>query len=275
MTSPHRATVASAFRIDGVGVHSGMPCAISVEPAESGGIVFAGPRGECPATVEFAIAQESRRRTVIANGAARFEQIEHVMAALAAFAITDARIAQEGPEPPFCGGGSREFCAAIRRAGIRALAARVEPLVVTRPVSFEGNGAAIMAAPGDGLRLTAGIEFEGTFLRGQSATFAVTPETFEAEIAPARTFVLEREIEQLRAMGLGKGADEGNTLVLGAESYRNPALFPDEPSRHKVLDLLGDLALVGRPIVGHVMAWRAGHESHLHFARHLLSEFAH
>lgn len=275
MSLPHRATVASAFRIEGTGVHSGVACAIAVEPAESGGIVFAGPKGECPATAEFAIAQESRRRTVIANGAARFEQIEHIMAALAAFRITDARITQQGPEPPFCDGGSRDFCAAIRRAGVRALAATVEPLVITRPVSFEGNGAVITATPGDGLRLTAGIEFEGTFLRGQSVTFAITPETFESEVAPARTFVLEREIEQLRAMGLGKGANEGNTLVLGTEAYRNPALFPDEPSRHKVLDLLGDLALVGRPVVGHVTAWRAGHESHVHFAKHLLTEFAH
>lgn len=204
----------------------------------------------------------------------RFEQIEHVMAALAAEEITSARLTFEGPEVPFLGGGSREYCEAIRHAGKTILPGEFPELRINRPFAFEDGEAVIVATPGQGLRLSAYVDFPGTVVGSMGATAEITPDEFYQEISAARTFALASDIEKLRSAGLAKGGNLENAVVFDQEKYHNENLYyPNEVARHKLLDLLGDIALSGRRIVGHVWAWRAGHQSHVRFVQKLAKEF--
>ncbi|MCC5876933.1 MAG: UDP-3-O-[3-hydroxymyristoyl] N-acetylglucosamine deacetylase [Candidatus Sumerlaeia bacterium] len=268
-------TLAADLDIEGTGIHSGVPCRVQLQPAESGGIVFQRPGGTglVPARWDHADAELSDRRTVITGAdGARFEQMEHLMAALAAHGITDVVVTQEGPEVPFLGGGSKEFMEKIRAAGIRENGNRVKPLVIDRILTLEDGEAVLVATPNDTLRLSVGVEFPGTIVGSAAFTLEITAESFEKEAAPARTFALAGDIEKLRQAGLAKGGNLENAVVFDHEKYFNEGLhFPDEVVRHKIIDLLGDLALLNRPLRGHFWAWRAGHRNHVKFA-HLIAE---
>jgi len=274
MTS--RKTIARATTLLGLGIHSGAAASVRFEPAESGhGIVLENAKGQrCPATIDFADAEKSDRRTVLvsADGVA-FEQIEHVLAATAALGISDILIVQDAHEPPFMGGGSAEFMDAITAAGIADLGTTWEPISISEPLSFRDGGAVMIASPADGLELSAYVEFPGTVVGSSGASIQVEPARFRTEAAPARTFALARDVEMIRKAGLGKGGSLENTVIFDAEKFHNESLhFPNEPARHKLIDLLGDLALLGAPLQGHFAAWRAGHRSHVRFAKFLQSE---
>jgi UDP-3-O-[3-hydroxymyristoyl] N-acetylglucosamine deacetylase len=222
-------------------------------------------------------AEFSDRRTVIiGESGERFEQIEHLMAAFAAFGITDAEVRQVGPEVPFLGGGSREYMEALLGAGTQTLGdetTNLEPLVITEPVSFTDGNAIMSATPHDGLRMSVFVEFPGSIIGNQGYSIELTRDSFFEEVSRARTFALVRDIEQLRAMGLIKGGNLSNAVIADADRYHNESLhYPDEVVRHKVIDLWGDLALLARPLRGHFWAWRAGHRSHVRFAQFLARE---
>jgi UDP-3-O-[3-hydroxymyristoyl] N-acetylglucosamine deacetylase / 3-hydroxyacyl-[acyl-carrier-protein] dehydratase len=144
---------------------------------------------------------------------------------------------------------------------------------VTRPVTWAENGVSLSAVPYRGFRITFVIDYDHPLIGRQSVTFDIDPETFTREIAPARTFVLERDLETLRSAGWIKGGRIESAVVVGDTQIRNqePLRFPDEFARHKVLDLLGDLSLLGGPLQGHVTAVKAGHQSHVAFVKHLKS----
>lgn len=278
-TPSTRRTIAQRTTLEGIGIHSGVPCRLTFEPAECGaGITLVDARtgATCPAHIDFANAEESERRTVVVGPeGARFEQMEHVMAALAAAGISDAVVRQENHEPPFMGGGSREFLDAILAAGTRDFGAPWEPIVIDRVCHFRDGGCWFTAAPAEGCDLSAFVEFPNTVLGSQGATTTMTTESFRDGVSRARTFALARDVEAIRKMGLGKGGSLDNTVIADETHYHNESLlYPDEPSRHKIIDLLGDLALLGRPIRGHITAWRAGHRSHVRFARFLLRELS-
>lgn len=277
MTEPQTRTIAAEMDIEGVGIHSGVDCNVRLFPADAGtGIAFRRPGGPClPANVSTANADESIRRTVIlGEGGLRFEQIEHLMAALAAFGVTDVIVEQQGPEVPFCDGGSRVFMERLRANGFRDTGAPAPVLEITRPIALEADGALMVATPHSGLRLSSFVEFPDTVVGNAGFTIEIDADTFEKEVAPARTFALARDIDALRQMGLIKGGNLQNAVVFDEQQYHNEALnFPNEVVRHKIIDLLGDLALLGTHLRGHFWGWRSGHRSHVLFAQKIAQEF--
>lgn len=198
-----RLTLAREVSVEGAGIHSGALCRLRLNPAPSGtGILFTRGKQRVPATVAAADAEASDRRTVIAApDGERFEQIEHLMAALAALGICDVVAEQTGPEVPFLDGGSRDYMRALREAGSTPSGGDRAVLEVLSPVSFEDGNAWFTATPHEGLRLSCFVEFPGTIVGNAGFTLEIDADSFEREAAPARTFALASDIEKLRAAG--------------------------------------------------------------------------
>jgi UDP-3-O-[3-hydroxymyristoyl] N-acetylglucosamine deacetylase len=170
-------------------------------------------------------------------------------------------------------GSSAPFIYLIQEAGIKRLAAPRKYLKVLRPISLSRGDKRIALYPSDHFKVTYSISFDHPMLRHQTRTLRVTEESFVEEIAPARTFCFLREVEMLRQNGLALGGSLDNAVVIGETGVLNSALrFEDEFVRHKILDVIGDLALVGHPIIGHVVAHRGGHALHTAFASRILEE---
>jgi len=278
-TAIRRRSLAAPALFEGKGIHGGLAARLLVEPAACGAGLTASLEGAAHAPLALTVANanpfQSVRRTVMeGEHGERFEQLEHVMAALAACGVTDAHLVQSGPEPPFLGGGSLEFLEGLRRAGFREFEESVECLIVDRPIHLSDSGAEMVATPHDGLRLSVYVEFPGTVVGSRGYSVEITEDRFLREVAAARTFALEADIRKLWDAGLAKGGSLENAVVFNATGYLNDRLFfEDEVVRHKVIDLLGDLALVGRPLRGHFWAWRAGHQHHVRLARLIAEEF--
>jgi len=258
-------TIARATELRGVGLHTGADVQLRLAPAGPGtGIVFRRVdlpgKPEVPAHVDYLFNRP--RRSSLRNGAAEVETIEHLLASLTAFGVDNVVCEIDGPEIPGMDGSSRPFAQAVAEAGTKDQKELVEPHAVPDAVHVNADGWAIVALPRDeGLRLTYTLEFDAPRTVHQTFTFDLDADGFLAEIAPARTFVTADEIEELKKAGLGQGATPDNTLVIGpdAEADAEELRFPDEYVRHKVLDLIGDLTLLGRPLHAHVVAYRTGH----------------
>lgn len=277
--APHRRTLAGPAAFAGVGIHSGLPMELCVEPAPSGSGLVLERTGSgwdpLALRVELADAERSDRRTVVRGpGGQVFEQIEHILAALAACGVSDARLVFSGHEPPFLDGGAGEFTRGLLAAGLVDLAEIWVPLTIEKPFALTDGAAELVATPHAGLRLSCFVEFPGTVVGSMGATLDINTRAFLEHAAPARTFARQADIDAIRKAGLGKGGTLDNTVVFNENQYLNPELhFPDEVARHKIVDALGDLALIGRPVVGHVWAWRSGHRSHVKFAQALAREY--
>jgi UDP-3-O-[3-hydroxymyristoyl] N-acetylglucosamine deacetylase len=235
------------FSRDGVGVHTGAHGSVRVCPGpERGGIVFATARGEIALRPE-AIADDSRRATDLARGSARVRTVEHLAAALAWFGITDARIEMEGPEIPILDGSAAPWVQALAEAGAVPAPAFVrfrEPLRVSIDAS---SGEIVPLAPGEPPVYTVELDFGSAPIGPSRATFRPLEDDFATAIAPARTFALVEDVDALRARDLARGGSLDNALVIGVDGPLNPGgmRFPDEPARHKLLDAIGDLAILG------------------------------
>lgn len=275
---PRRRTVEKTARLEGNGIHTNAPAVLQIRPAEPGSGLLWRMNGtgqeDLPAIAANAVSEQSERRTVLrgSNGTV-VQQTEHVLAALAAHGITDALLVQDGPEPPFLGGGAFEFMEAIAEAGVRDLEQEIEPFIVNEPYEMEWEGARLLALPDDCLRLSCFVEFPGTAVGSMGVTCEITPERFRDEISRARTFALESDLDKLWQAGLAKGGSLKNAVVFNQTGYLNESLFhDDEVVRHKIIDLLGDLALLGRPARGHFWAWKAGHRHHVRFVQRLVED---
>ncbi len=271
-----RMTLSSPIEISGAGIHSGVVGTIRLEPCEGGsGIQFRRPGKEpVPVNWRTADARESVRRTVIiGENGERFEQVEHLLAALAAHGITDVLVEQQGPEVPFLDGGCYEFMKLLEKGGSVEAGGEVRQLQVNKTLKIEDEGAVVMGSEEEGLRLSSFVEFPDTVVGNGGYSLIMERGTFFEEVSRARTFALARDIEALRAAGLIKGGNLENAVVFDHERYHNETLnYPDEVMRHKIIDLLGDLALSGHPLRGHFWAWKAGHRSHVLFVQHLMTE---
>jgi UDP-3-O-[3-hydroxymyristoyl] N-acetylglucosamine deacetylase len=272
-----RRTIARNVEIAGIGLHTGANVKVRLEPAPAeSGIVFVRTDAgdlEIPATLEH--AGPSFYATVLQRGGVSVSTIEHLMAALYALGIDDARIRIDGPEVPVLDGSSRPFVDAISSAGIVETSVPRLYITVVRPitVSMEEKEKSISVHPCREYRVTYAIEFPHPELGYQELTASLwRPDEFAVKLAPARTFTFEREVDALRRAGLARGGSLENAVVFGEHGLLNPEgfRFPDEPVRHKMLDLTGDLALLGRPLRGHVVAYRAGHDMHSLLARRIL-----
>ncbi|MCZ7646354.1 MAG: UDP-3-O-acyl-N-acetylglucosamine deacetylase [Planctomycetota bacterium] len=270
-----RKSMAQPAVFEGVGLHSGKGVKLELKPAQAGaGIVFA--RVDLPGAPELTgadlLEDGPPLRTTLKRGEAEVHTVEHLLAALAGMGVTDARAELDGPEVPGLDGSALPFAQAMLAAGLIVLPdAHIEPLRIGRKVKLEEGGAEISAEPGsEGLRIRYELHYPDEPLAQGALELDLDPQTFLTEIAPARTFCLRKEAEALRAAGFGKGATTHNTLVLDqGKVLENTLRFPDEPVRHKILDLLGDLYVLGRPIQGRLSGMRSGHRLNRLLAREL------
>jgi UDP-3-O-[3-hydroxymyristoyl] N-acetylglucosamine deacetylase len=211
--------------------------------------------------------------TGLMRDAVRVDTVEHLLAALVSLGVDNVIVELNSPEVPIMDGSAAPFVYLIQEAGVRALEAPRRFLKVRRPISLTRGDKRIALYPSDHFKVTYSIAFDHPLLRHQSRTIRLTGESFVDEIAPARTFTFLKEVEMLRQQGLALGGSLENAVVIGDTGVLNNALrFDDEFVRHKILDVIGDMALVGHPIIGHLVAHRGGHALHTAFAAQVLEE---
>jgi UDP-3-O-[3-hydroxymyristoyl] N-acetylglucosamine deacetylase/3-hydroxyacyl-[acyl-carrier-protein] dehydratase len=267
-------TLAGEAWLEGTGLHTGEPARIGFKPAPEGsGIRF--QRVDLPdspvvaADLDFVAATD--RGTTLAAGEARVHTVEHVLGAVVAQQVDNLLIEVSGPEVPIGDGSFRPFFDLLARVGLKVQQAPAPVLTVDRPFSFDAPGGAFyVAAPGHSLRISATIEFDHPLVLRQFASFDVTPEGFAVDLAPARTFGFLREAEELRARGLARGATAQNAIVLDDHGLVEGELrFTDEFVRHKIGDVIGDLALLGQRLHSHVLTERPSHAGNIALVRRL------
>jgi UDP-3-O-[3-hydroxymyristoyl] N-acetylglucosamine deacetylase/3-hydroxyacyl-[acyl-carrier-protein] dehydratase len=273
-------TVARETSVTGAGLFSGEPSTLTIAPAgPDEGITFIreqdGKTAIIPALVENVLNRP--RRTCLRNGTLFVETVEHCMAALAGLQIDNASVRVSGGtvgEVPAGDGSSRPFVEAIQAAGIREQDAEVVPLIIRKPIQVSLDGATLAALPGPTDRLEVIYDFEGPAPVGrQTISFRLGDDDFVNQIAPARTFIFEEEARELQARGMGKHLSPSELLVISKTGpIDNTFRFADECVRHKVLDLIGDLFLVGRPLRGRIIAYKSGHQLNHLLARRLLEQ---
>jgi UDP-3-O-[3-hydroxymyristoyl] N-acetylglucosamine deacetylase len=211
--------------------------------------------------------------TQLKLGEARVETVEHLLAALASTRIDNAIIELNTPEVPIMDGSSAPFIYLVQEAGVRTLAEPRKYLKVTRPVTLTRGDKQIALFPSDHFKVSYTIGFDHPLLRHQTRTIVLTEDSFIEDIAPARTFTFLKEVEMLRQNGLALGGSLDNAIVISDTGVLNSSLrFEDEFVRHKILDLVGDFALVGHPVIAHAVVHRGGHALHTAMAAHLLQE---
>jgi UDP-3-O-[3-hydroxymyristoyl] N-acetylglucosamine deacetylase len=213
-------------------------------------------------------------QTGLTREAVSVETVEHLLSALTALGIDNAIVELNYPEVPIMDGSAAPFVYLIlNEAGIKRLSAPRRYLKVLRPIALTQGDKRIALFPSDHFKVTYSISFDHPLLRHQSRTMTISEETFVEHIAPARTFGFLKEVEMLRQRGLALGGSLDNAIVLGETGVLNNALrFEDEFVRHKILDVIGDLSLVGHPVIGHLVAHRGGHALHTAFAARILEE---
>ncbi len=255
-----RQTLREEARFEGRGLHSGVPVEVRIEPGEAG-ILFV-----CGAERQLAdpdAVTDTTRCTRLGG----ISTVEHLMAAFAGLEITDAVVHLSAPELPALDGSALPFWSGLREAGLHPLPERSWPELFKR-IFLQEDDLGIALSKGSG-RWAYTYESPGRFPERQ-AFEAELPADFEAQIAPARTFAFAEEVQAALAAGLGQGLDHDSVLLLGESGYDHPPRFPDEPARHKLLDLMGDLYLSGVPVRAlNVVARRSGHRANVEAARRL------
>jgi UDP-3-O-[3-hydroxymyristoyl] N-acetylglucosamine deacetylase/3-hydroxyacyl-[acyl-carrier-protein] dehydratase len=269
-------TIGREVSVRGRGLHSGQPARMTFAPAPANaGLVFvvAGPEGDVriPALVEHAVPTEDLvRATTLVKDGVTVHTVEHVLAALAGMGVTNCEIRLEGGEPPVPACGSAlSYVQMVDDAGVVLQGLPAVYHKINRPIHWRHGEVELTAEPADHFTLSFAIDYDDPAIGYQEATFEIRPEVFRREIAPARTFALMRDVAQLQSMGLALGGSLENALVFedGKLAGDQKLRFPDECVRHKILDLLGDLALLGMPIQGHVRARLSGHAPNVEFTR--------
>lgn len=252
-----------------------------LKPADPGnGVTFVRSdlEGEPQVRAASAYLKTRERRTCLHHGKAEVFTIEHLMATLMSLQVDNVEVEVNCEELPGMDGSAREFVATIKAVGVVEQRAPRSTYSIKEPIYLRENGAALLALPGEGgLSIDYNLDYpDGVGMLSQSrqtVSFALDPERFEREIASARTFVFEHEIEPLQAAGLGKGANYQNTLVLGPQGIKeNNLRCEDELPKHKILDLLGDLSICGVDLDAHIIGTRSGHALNFKLVHHIVEE---
>jgi len=271
LTSIVARTLRKPAELTGVGLHSGHTVTVKLHPAEAGGgITFI--RTDLPGRpvikVTDVVNDAAPFRTVIRNAGAEIHTIEHLMSALSGLGITDAMIEISGVEVPGMDGSALNFVEAIHAAGTEDIAPAASALGLDTPVTIEDGMARIHALPNPGsLKISYTLNYPGQPIAQGFYEVDVNTESFVRDIAPARTFAIKKDAEAMRAAGLGKGANLQNTVVIDGDKVIDTKLrFSNEPVRHKILDLIGDLSVLGRPLHAHIVARCSGHKQNRELA---------
>jgi UDP-3-O-[3-hydroxymyristoyl] N-acetylglucosamine deacetylase len=257
-------TLKAAVSCTGVGLHSGKPVTMTLVPANTNhGIVFV--RVDLPGKPIIPVRSELVSCTALAttlsfNGV-KVSTVEHVLAALSGLGIDNVRVELTGPEIPIMDGSAAPFAAMIAEAGIRHQDEPKKFLVITRPVSVSDGEKHATFTPGKHFRIECTIDFKHPLISDQHFVVDFCNRTFTREIASARTFGFLKDVEKLRALGLAQGGSLDNAVVVDDFNIVNPEglRFPDEFVRHKLLDAVGDISLLGFPVIGTLTAYKTGH----------------
>jgi UDP-3-O-[3-hydroxymyristoyl] N-acetylglucosamine deacetylase len=260
----------------GIGLHSGVPVSIRILPAPpSTGIVFVRTDLDnfpIPASWRY-VARVSYATSLMRQGVL-ISTTEHLLSVFYSMGVDNAYVEIDNLEVPILDGSGRPYVDLLRAAGLKSYRRRKRFLRIRRPVTVEAGSKRISILPSDRFLLTCDVFYDHPLIGHQALDMEVTPERYAEEIAPARTFGFAHELAQMRDMGLIRGASLENAICFDRETARNPEglRFADECCRHKALDLIGDLALIGKPLLGHVIAERAGHAMHAALVARIMSD---
>jgi len=266
----YQQTIAAPFSLSGIGLHSGEQVSVTVSPAPvNSGRYFIYGEAKIPA--DTTVVAASQLSTELRQNGTGVRTVEHLLSALFGMGVHNACIQLDRPELPILDGSALPWVEAISKVGMITQVEGDRLIPLTESVTVSRGDSFVTAIPADNLRFTYGIEYPTQAIGEQwfswSPAIANFSERFASEIAPARTFTLAAYIDQARAAGLIKGGSLENALVCDAERWINPPLrFADEPCRHKLLDLIGDLSLLGFLPRAHILAYKASHHLHAEFA---------
>ncbi|HUU29210.1 MAG TPA: bifunctional UDP-3-O-[3-hydroxymyristoyl] N-acetylglucosamine deacetylase/3-hydroxyacyl-ACP dehydratase [archaeon] len=272
-------TIARKIKCSGIGIHSGKKATLTFKPAEENtGIVFIrgdiGAHARIPALVENVEAVV--RGTTIGKDGFTVLTVEHVMAAVAGFGIDNLIIEIDGVEVPAGDGSSSCFVQAIKKAGIKEQKAKKKVAILTEPLSYQENGIYFLVLPHDSLKISFQIQYPNPLVGSQFDSLEINSETFLDKLADARTFAFLEEVEELKKAGLIKGGSLENAVVIGEDKILNKDALRSskELVRHKIVDLLGDIYLLGRPLKAHIISFKSGHPSNINLVRKLHEHLA-
>lgn len=264
-------TITKPWSIKGIGLHSGAKTRVQLQPAQpQEGRYFVRvdlpEQVIIPARLEF--VSQTTLSTELAHGDAKVRTVEHLLAALVASGIGAVRIEIDSAEIPLLDGSAQVWVEGITTAGVKPIPENSVPSSITAPIWFQEGDSFVAALPSGEPRFTYGIDFEYRAIGNQWHSWSPAQGDFAGEIAPARTFGFADQIEQLRQAGLIKGGSLENALVCDHQGWLNPPLrFENEPVRHKLLDLIGDLSLLGTIPIAHYLAYKASHKLHIQLAK--------
>jgi len=269
-------TIATETHIEGVGLHTGNLTRAVFKPAPEGfGIRFV--RLDIPGkpliTADVGHVLGITRGTTIGSGPAQVHTVEHMLAACAGLGIDNLEVHLTNNEPPVLDGSAKPFVELFLKAGLRQQNAPRTSYHLKQPVVYESGATKITAHPSDNFSIDCTIGYNHPALSHQQASFTLSDDSFATEIAPARTFCFDFEIEALKNKGLAKGGDFTNAIVIGLNGIHNPGKtlrFADEFVRHKMLDIIGDLYLLGKPLKARIITEKPGHSHNINFAKELL-----
>jgi UDP-3-O-[3-hydroxymyristoyl] N-acetylglucosamine deacetylase/3-hydroxyacyl-[acyl-carrier-protein] dehydratase len=272
-------TISREQVIEGVGLHTGNRVRMKFMPAgPNSGINFV--RVDLPgrpvinASVSKVIDLAHRpRRTTIGEDGVEVQTVEHLMASLSGLGIDNITVEVDNDELPGLDGSASPFVQVLKEAGVVELDTPRKSITIREPIWIEEDGATLAILPAEDTRISYTLSYEHPLLKAQYITIPVDGATFEKEIAPSRTFCLQKEANELRKMGLGKGANYENTIVVGDDGIiKNQLRFEDEFVRHKILDLIGDMYLLGMPVRGHIVALKSGHSLNIKLFQKIKSQ---
>jgi UDP-3-O-[3-hydroxymyristoyl] N-acetylglucosamine deacetylase len=268
-------TVAKRVSCTGVGLHSGMPVTLTLAPAPSNaGIAFVRMDLGLEIPARYDLVVDTRLSTSLAMGGARVSTVEHVLSALHGMGIDNCRVEVDGPEIPILDGSAAPFVALINQAGVKVQRAPKQYVVITEPVEVREGDKLARLEPADGFSVSFTADFGHPLITNQGFEVTVSDRSYEREVARARTFCFRKDIEEMQSMGLARGGSLENAIVVDEYSILNSEglRWPDEFARHKVLDAIGDLALLGKPLLGALTAVKSGHALNQALVRRVLAD---
>jgi UDP-3-O-[3-hydroxymyristoyl] N-acetylglucosamine deacetylase len=257
----YQRTIRQPVSLSGIGLHSGKTVHLKIAPAPANfGVVFhvVGHAEPIPAAPESVV--DSHYATTVGRNGTRIQTVEHLLAAAAGLGIDNLDVTVEGAEIPAADGSAKPFVALLTAAGRATQSAQRRPIVIPHAIHAGGGGRWIQIVPSGVFRISYTLDHEHPAIGTLALSCVPNERMFIEDFAPARTYGFLKDLGQLRRSGLARGGSLENAVVVGQRGVLNGLRYRDEFVRHKVLDLIGDLALLGRPIVGHVIARNAGHD---------------